>query len=232
MERCRLTFQPSLITSVSRQGEVLLHRSNSTRIDVYKYEDISGTFSEMRQVDSPVDISSDNWCRLYIYDSQDATVAIKKHDFYSPTVLVSLGEKLQEWLQDGFQIGCWSNKRRLYKLQKDARTGWEVCIFDQNSTVSHYLRPPPTHAWDSKLISACEEEATGNKAVCHAPRRPKENTLEIFNSEGKSHNIKKVKRIAKYVGCRIMGDISYFSVRLLDHLFHFPFTLYTEEIHY
>ena len=145
----------------------------------------------MRHVDSPVDISSENDCRLYIYDSQDATVAIKKHNYHSPTVLVSLeGEKLQEWQQDGGLIGCWSNKRRVYKVRNKARTVWEVCIVDQNNRVN-YLRPPSTHIWGSRNISACEEEATGNKAICHAPREPSGNTLDIFNSEGKSHNIKK-----------------------------------------
>ena len=176
---------------MSRQGEVLLHHNNSTRIDLYKYEDVSGTFTEMRQVDSPVDISHDNKYRQYIYDSQDATVAIKKKDYHSPTVLVSLeGEKLQEWQQEGYLIGCWSNKRRVYKLRNKARRVREVCIVDQNNRVN-YLRPPSTHNWDSTNISACEEEATGNKAVCHAPRRPEEHTLDTFNSEGKSHNIKK-----------------------------------------
>ena len=173
---------------MSRQGEVLLHHRNSTRIDMNKYEDNSGTFTEMRQVDSPVDISSDNCCRLYIYDSQDATVAIKKN-YKSRTVLVSIeGEKLQEWQQNGLLIGVWANKRRVYELRNEARTGWEVCVIDHHNTVN-YLRPPSTHIWDSYWISACEEEATGNKAVCHAPGKSKD-TLEIFNNEGKLHNIK------------------------------------------
>ena len=144
----------------------------------------------MRQVDSPVDMSSDNSCRLYIYDSQDSTVAIKNRVYNSPTVLVSIeGEKLQEWQQDGFLIGVWTNKRRVYKVRNEARTGWEVCIVDQENAKNH-LRPPSTHIWDSYWISACEDEATGNKAVCHAPGKPKDHTLEIFNSNGKSHNIK------------------------------------------
>ena len=175
---------------MSRQGEVLLHHRNSTRIDLYKYEDVSGTFTEMKQVDSPVDISSDNDCCLYIYDSQDATVALKNCKYSSSGVLVNTeGEKLQEWQQNGHLIGVWANKRRVYELQNDATTGWEVCVIDHHNTVN-YLRPPSTHIWSSMHISACEDEATGNKAVCHAPCMPKEHTLETLNSDGKSHSIK------------------------------------------
>ena len=81
----------------------------------------------------------------------------------------------------GRLIGCLSNKRRVYK----DRTSMEVCITDESNTKS-YLRPSPGHTWSDGWISACEDEVTGNKAVCYVPIYDEpQPTLEIYNSECK-----------------------------------------------
>ena len=195
VEPCHLDFLASWITSVSRQGEVLLQDKKGRKIHVYKYDSTTGTFTEIRQLNYPQDISSDS--DLYMYDSQDGTVVLQE-DSSLPTLVISPeGEQLQEWQQPGLLIGCLSNKRRVYQQWNEDRTSWEVCITDEKNTKS-YLRPSLGHTWSTLGISACEDEVTGNKAVCHLPIDDESQpTLEIYNSECKLNNIK-VACIIKY----------------------------------
>ena len=179
---CHLDFLASYVTSVSRQGKVLLQDLMGRKIHMYKYQAAKGTFTKIRQLHYPRGISSDS--DLYMYDSQDGTVVLL--DYKSPTLVISReGEQVQEWQMSGCLIGCLSNKRRVYmQLNKD-RTSQEVCITDESNT-KRYLRPSPGYTWGIGWISACEDEVTGNKAIRHAPFDDESQpTLEIYNSECK-----------------------------------------------
>ena len=189
LKPCQLRFLASFLISVSRQGEVLLYDEGGRRIIVYKYQATTGTFTEMKRLNYPRDISSCS--ALYIYDSQDGTVVLQQANS-SPTLVISPeGEQLQKWQQPGELIGCLPNKRRVYWQLNEDRTSLKVCITDEKNTKS-YLRPSQGHIWLWR-ICACEDEVTGNKAVCHAPRGDEsQDTLEIYNSECKSHNLKVV----------------------------------------
>ena len=201
--RCHLSFQASYLTSVSRQGEILLQNrviARRARIHVYKYQVTTGTYTEMRQLDIPpahhCHDEQDPYNRsIHTYDSQDGTVAFQ--DCASPTrvrIINSEGKSLQEWWeQSGELITCLSNKRRVYVrlyYTLGHYNGSGVFIVDQNKRMS-VLHPSPGHEWKSLNFSACEDEVSGNKAVCYAPSSSVNNTLEIFNSQGKSHSIKR-----------------------------------------
>ena len=168
LEPCHLSFQASQMTSVSRQGEVLL--LGEDRIHVYEYRAITGTFTEMRHLDRPEDISN-----LYMYDSQDGTVVLQDN---TKSTLVISSQGVHPQPDAGLLIGCWSNKRRVYVVGETTEER-RICIVDESSTKT-YPHPLPEHRW-GKYISACEDERTGNKAVCQAVY---EKTLDIFNSQG------------------------------------------------
>ena len=197
LEPCRLSFRASIFTSVCQQGEVLLQDMDTGRIRVYKYQNTTGTFTEIRQLDSPRDINDrrnphhsdrrnphrydNSYHNVYSYDAQDGAVVLQD-DEDTPTLVISAeGEQLQEWQEQGCLIGCGSNKQRLYVPW----TGRAVCIVDQNNAESQLS---PGRKWSSNNISICEDDFTGGKAICHAPHNS-EQTLDIFNSERKSHNI-------------------------------------------
>ena len=177
----------SYFNTISRHGEVVLHNKETKRILVYKYEPASGTFTEMWQLDCPQELNEYSRIR-FMYDSEDATIVSQPY-YNGRTLLINAesGDQLQAWEQAGGLIGCLSQKRRVYALKNESTTSWEVCIVDENNRKS-YLRPPQGHAWSSEDISICENEVTGNKAICHAPVIPQdsEHSLDIFNCQGKS----------------------------------------------
>ena len=176
LARHLLGFQAYYITSVSRHGEVLLPNSDTAKIHMYKFQPDEKNFTKMWQKNRPQNISS-----MYIYDSEATTIVLQNHINKRTFLLSSTGaEQLQEWQQDNCLIGCWSNKRRVYLLKiKDC---WKVCIVDDNNNKS-YLRP----SWLTREISVCEDELTGNKAVCYAPSGST-HTLEIFDNQGKLYH--------------------------------------------
>ena len=210
---------PSYHTSVSQQGEVLLKDQGGRLITIYKYQATTGTFTKLRQLNGPrgVRIISAQ-VRCY---SQDGTVVLQAYVNSATIVISSEGEQLRGWRQPGILIGCWANKRRVYENLN--RMGSEVCIVDENNTQS-YLRPSPGHIWSRGWISACEDEVTDYKAVCHAPINDEsQHTLEIYNSECKLHNIK-IVCIIKYCMVNVEQWVRHLIPLMLRMLVDIPFT--------